>query len=418
MKTNNHKPFLSLFLCLIMTCISVSLSAQLSHDYITVTGVVKDKRTNKKLEYVNVSLMGTNVGTITNSDGAFSLKIKDSLEVKVLDISHLGYTKERYVINSAKTKDLVISIVPNSRNLKEVVIEPVDPFLLVKKAIEKIGENNSPNKNMLVGFYRETVRKRKNYITISEAIINIYKTPYTEGVEEDRVQIFKGRKLLSPKPSDTLLVKLQGGPALSTYLDIVKNKEMLFDLETLAYYKFKIEDPIMIEDRLNYVVSFEPQVVLPNPLFKGFLFIDKENLTFTRAEINLDMSDKNKATQAILKKKPFGMHFKPEEVSFLINYKTKDGISYLNYIRNEVRFKCDWKRKLFSTGYTIVSEMVVTDRIDKNVSNISYRKSFDQNQVLSDKVKSFYDVNFWEDYNIIEPTESLEAAVGKLKRQQ
>ncbi|MGM9796257.1 MAG: hypothetical protein ACI3ZY_01510 [Parabacteroides sp.] len=27
----------------------------------------------------------------------------------------------------------------------------------------------------------------------------------------------------------------------------------------------------------------------------------------------------------------------------------------------EVRFKCDWKRKLFSTNYTVVSEMVVTD---------------------------------------------------------
>lgn len=179
-----------------------------------------------------------------------------------------------------------------------------------------------------------------------------------------------------------------------------------------------MEDPIMIEDRLNYVVSFEPQVVLPNPLFRGFLFIDKDNFTFTRAELNLDMRDKNKATQAILRRKPFGMHFKPEEVSFLINYKTKDGVSYLNYIRNEVRFKCDWKRKLFSTGYTIISEMVVTDRIDKNVSNISYKKAFYQNQVLSDKVKNFYDIGFWEDYNIIEPTESLEAAVGKLKKQQ
>jgi hypothetical protein len=28
----------------------------------------------------------------------------------------------------------------------------------------------------------------------------------------------------------------------------------------------------------------------------------------------------------------------------------------------------------------------------------------------------FYDKNFWEDYNIIEPTESLEQAVGKLKK--
>ena len=74
------------------------------------------------------------------------------------------------------------------------------------------------------------------------------------------------------------------------------------------------------------------------------------------------MDDKNKATQAILRKKPFGLRFKPVEVSYLISYKNLEGITYLSYIRNNIRFKCDWKRKLFSTNYTILSEMVVTDR--------------------------------------------------------
>ena len=69
------------------------------------------------------------------------------------------------------------------------------------------------------------------------------------------------------------------------------------------------------------------------------------------------MNDRNKATQAILRKKPFGLRFKPVEVSFLVNYKERNGLTYLSYIRNGVRFKCDWKRKLFSTNYTILSGM-------------------------------------------------------------
>jgi hypothetical protein len=213
-------------------------------------------------------------------------------------------------------------------------------------------------------------------------------------------------------------VKFEGGPTLSTYLDVVKNKDILLDKETLHYYKFKMENPVMIDERLHYVVSFQPQVILPYALFYGKLYIDNETLTFSRAEFKLSMDDRDKATQAILKKKPFGMHFKPEDVSYLVTYKTIDGISYLNYVRNEVRFKCDWKRRLFSTGYTIVSEMVVTDKREDNVSSISHKDSFNKNQVLSDKVGSFYDSNFWEDYNIIEPTESLDAAVNKLKKQQ
>ena len=40
--------------------------------YITVSGVVKDKQNRKTLEYVNVSVPGTSVGTVTNADGEFS----------------------------------------------------------------------------------------------------------------------------------------------------------------------------------------------------------------------------------------------------------------------------------------------------------------------------------------------------------
>lgn len=402
---------------LVISLLFATISAA-AQDYITVTGVIKDKRSNKKLEYVNISVHGTNIGTVTNADGGFSIKIKDTIQVKTLDITHIGYFNQQFPVKSDALENITILLTPNDRTLKEVVVHPTDPLELVKKAIGKIAANNSPNKTMLTGFYRETVRKRRNYINISEAIINIYKTPYTDDVNSDRVQIYKGRKLLSPKPSDTLIVKFEGGPTLSTYLDVVKNKDILLDLETLHYYKFKMENPIMINERLHYVVSFQPQVILPYALFYGKLYIDNETLTFSRAEFNLNMDDRNKVTQAILRKKPFGMHFKPEEVSYLVTYKTANGISTLNYVRNEVRFKCDWKRRLFSTGYTIISEMVVTNKKEDNVGKISYRESFNKNQVLSDKVKNFYDPNFWEDYNIIEPTESLDAAVSKLKKQQ
>lgn len=105
------------------------------------------------------------------------------------------------------------------------------------------------------------------------------------------------------------------------------------------------------------------------------------------------------------------------EVSFLVTYREHEGHSYINYVRNEIRFKCDWKRRLFSTTYTIVSEMVATDNRPAT-GNIPYKASFKSNHSLSDRVKDFADEEFWGDYNIIEPTESLENAVHKLKKQQ
>ena len=43
--------------------------------YITVEGQVVDKVTNKPLVFVSVSAVGSNIGTITNTEGKFSLNI-------------------------------------------------------------------------------------------------------------------------------------------------------------------------------------------------------------------------------------------------------------------------------------------------------------------------------------------------------
>lgn len=55
---------------------------------------------------------------------------------------------------------------------------------------------------------------------------------------------------------------------------------------------------------------------------------------------------------------------------------------------------------------------------DENSSHvIAKRDAFGINQVFYDVVKEYWNEDFWKDYNIIEPTESLENAVKKLKKQ-
>lgn len=387
-------------------------------DFITISGVVKDKNNKKRLEYVNISIPGSTAGTVTNEDGEFSFKIKDPSHTKAIEISHVGYYNNKVEVKGGDISDLTVWMTPFENMLDEIIIHAREPRYIVEEAIKKIPANYSKNENMLTGFYRETAQKGRRYINISEAVIDIYKTPYNESVDRDRVQIYKGRKLLSQRRTDTLAVKLLGGPNLSILCDIVKNPDVLLDKEYLPYYYFKMEESTNIDNRPQYVISFKPQVIMPYALYYGKLYIDKELLSFTRAEFNLSMDDRNKATQAILRRKPFGLRFRPLEVAYLVNYKNRDGVTYLNYIRNGVRFKCDWKRKLFSTNYTILSEMVVTDGREDNVTGIPYKMAFKETQSLSDKVENFMDEDFWGAYNIIEPTESLESAVNKLKKQQ
>lgn len=387
--------------------------------YFTVTGVVRNKDDRKKLENVNVSVPGTNIGTVTNSDGIFSLKIKDAEIVRGLEVSHIGYLNTQISLKENKDlSTLTVWMMPAPNLLSEIVIFGNNARGIVEEAIRKIPVNYSPNENMLTTFYRETVQKRRRYISVSEAVIDVYKTAYNDRVPvKDKVQLQKGRRLLSQKTSDTLAVKVVGGPSLAIYLDVVKNQDALLNMGDLDYYEFHIEEPVNFDNRMQYVISFRPKVSLMYALFYGKLYIDFEKLAFTRAEFSLDMKNKTKAVEAILHKKPLGLQFKPQEVSYLVTYKEQNGKTYLNYIWNTIRFKCDWKKRLFSSGYTVYSEMVVTDRQEDNFTAISNKTAFKEKQVFYDLVDEYWNEDFWKEYNIIEPAESLEHAVNKLKKQ-
>ena len=397
---------------------SADIWAQDAGDYFTIVGMVKEKQNMRTLENVNVSVQGSNIGTVTNAEGEFALKVRKEEVPRELEISHIGYINSHVSLDKNNSSKLTVWMIPHTNQLNEVVVYANNPRTIIEKAIEKIPVNYSANRNMLTSFYRETVQKGRRYINISEAVIHTYKTSYeSRETARGRVQVLKGRRLLSQKRNDTLAVKLAGGPTLSVYVDIVKNQDALLDMEGLDFYQFNMEEPVQLDNRLQYVISFRPKVILPYALYYGKLYVDYEKLSFTRAEFSLSMDNKAKAVQAILEKKPYGLRFKPQEVSYLVTYKEQNGKTYLNYIRNSIRFKCDWKRKLFSTGYTVLSEMVVTDREENNVTPISNKLSFGQKDPFYDKVYEYWNEDFWGTYNIIEPTESLEHAVHKLKKQ-
>jgi hypothetical protein len=43
---------------------------------------------------------------------------------------------------------------------------------------------------------------------------------------------------------------------------------------------------------------------------------------------------------------------------------------------------------------------------------------FRSTDILDNKAKEFMDPDFWKDYNIIEPSESLENAINRLRKQK
>ena len=354
---------------------------------VVVSGNVVDDKTGEALGQVSVS--AGRVSVVTNDDGDFTLKLSET--PGKISVSHVGY-KTRY----------------------EIVVVNEDPRELVEAAIRKIPENYSMVPEMLKGFYRETAMKRKHYIYVAEGVEDMYKTPYNRSVNRDRVAIVKGRRLLSQKSSDTLGIKVMGGPVQAVLMDLVKNREFLLNKQEMDAYDFKMGTPEYINDRLQYVINMEPAEIMPYALYHGKIYIDTERLAFTRIELELDMKDKEKATNTMLVRKPLGVKFKPRELTSVVDYRYEGGVTRISYLKNTFRFNCDWKKRLFATTFTATCEMVVTDSSSEDIRPIGTRSSFDSRDSYYDKVEYFLDPDYWSSYNIIEPSESLDKAIQKL----
>ena len=377
----------------------------------SVHGTVVDAATGRPMESVHVSVPDRHYATVTNADGGFT--IKSDQPVSEVVFSYMGYRTQSL---RPTGQALRVRMLSESLTLEEASIITGDPYEIVRAAIDKIPDRFSRQPELLECFYRETVRKRNRYIYVSEAVARMYKTGYDGTIYRDRTALEKSRVLLSQRKADTLSVKVQGGPTQAMTFDVVKNFEILFDKDEMALYEFEMGMPTYINDRLQFVIRFRPGYRQVDwALYNGTLYIDRELLSFTRIEMSLDMSDINKATRMMVIRKPLTLRLTPRELSVVINYRLQDGKSRLSYFRSTMRFNCDWRKRLFATSYAAVNELVVTDVREPAVP-IARADAFRTIDILSDKAAEFLDPDYWKDYNIIEPTESLENAIGRLRK--
>ncbi len=400
---------LALILLSLFTCQALSAQQDTLRLGYTVQGRVVDAQSGRALESVHVSIPGRHQATVTNADGDFTLK--SDRPIPEILCSCLGYRSQRQKAGT----DVTVRMHRESLELKEASIISGDPKSIVLAALDRIWDTYCTEPELLECFYRETLQKRSRYTYVAEAVARLYKNRYDGSVLRDAAALEKSRILVSQRKTDTLSVKTMGGPTQAITHDVVKNRDILFAPEDLQLYQFRMETPAYIGDRLQFVIGMSPALPADYALYNCKLYIDREYLTFTRVEASLDMSDKAKATRMILVRKPLSLRFFPEEATIVLNYRLSEGKSRLEYFRSTMRFACDWRKRLFKTHYTAVNELVITDVRDQ-ATPIPRSERFRLKETLSDKAPEFQDPDFWKDYNIIEPSESLEHAIGRLRK--
>ncbi len=417
-KTNTAS-LLSLFVFLVFGQDSYAFAYQdTSQSFNEYKGYVIGNDTRKPLVFADISVVKTNISTITNKEGEFTLKVPKSLSSNSIKISFLGYETKEISQETLKGKNNTIALNVITTQLSQVNINvPKDARTLVKASLENRREKYINDKTLMTAFYRETIKKRNKNASLAEAVVKIYKEPYATS-KSDAIELVKSRKNTNYSRLDTLAVKLQGGPFSTLYSDIVKYQDYLFYNEFFEYYNFSFGNSTQINDRQVYVVNFEQQANIVTPLYRGKLYIDAETFALVSANYSLNVENKDEAVKLFLRKKPRMVRVEPEEASYRVDYKsTPDGKWYYSYSNVQLAFRVKWRKKLFSSIYTLNIEMAVTDWTNNFTTSLNKDNRLKPTVILSDEASGFSDPEFWGEYNIIEPEKSIESAIKKISRQ-
>jgi hypothetical protein len=421
MKTKNYSR-ISNFVIAVCTLLLISAHSQATKNdekdpFTEYKGLVVDKSTGNALAYANISLIGTNIATITNTNGEFSIKVPEGRTNNKILVRFVGFRSKTVLLSDLENIRNKIELEPVNVVLPEVSVISKDADALVQTMFDKIRDNYSGKPVNMTAFYRETIRKNKSYVSVSEAVVDIYKQPYPS-YKSDVAKLYKSRKKTDYNKIDTLVFKLMGGPFNSLYLDIMKYPEIIFTDNFIQNYKFTFDRSTYMDKQLIYVVDFVQTVPDNEPLYKGKLYIDAHNMALKSAIFDMNIKNKESAASMFIVKKPFNANVYPVQASYRMDFFENDGKWYYGYSRIELGIKIDWKRKLFNTLYHSVIEMAVTDWENGDEQQTVDRKDrIRHNVVISDEASGFSDPDFWGEHNVIEPEKPIETAIKKIQKQ-
>lgn len=412
------KYFLFVLLYSVVFKTYASQQIQTQVDFKQFKGKILNADTKKPLELAHLFIEHSNINTVTNKEGVFLLKVPLNLINETVTITHLGYENKIIALSELQTKDAEIYLKSITFQLADVNIGNIkDAEGLVRSVFKNKADNYLDKKSVMTAFYRETIKKGRKNVSLSEAIVNIYKTPYSS-VKEDVLEFHKARKNTNYSKLDTIALKLQGGPFNTLFVDMVKYPEYLFSEETINDYNFSFSNSTEMDNKLIYVINFSPKSVDKSLFYEGQLFIDYHNKVLTGANYALNVSNKKEAENWFAVQKPRRSKVTPTKANYQVKYIDQNGKWHYGYSKIVLDFKVNWKNKLFNSNYSMSCEMAVTDLRENENDNMPKSKDrISRSIVMTDYRLGFSDENFWGAHNIIEPDKSIEKAIKKIQKE-
>ena len=379
-----------------------------------VEGYVKERQTQEPVPYCYIALEGSGVGTVSNSDGRFALKVPDSLLHTNVLFNHIGYHSPKIPLSVFLDSKPQVFLDPLSIQLQEVVVRYVPAQKIIREMLENRTNNYAKDPACFTSFYREGVEYEGDFASLTEGVCQIYKSGLG-ALDNDQVKLLKMRNIHNKRYPDSILVKIQAGVRASLSLDIMHHIPDFLAFDRDQYFSYVRVGMERIDSGMVHVISFEQKREVKEPLYTGMLYIDVDNKALIKAEFEINPHYIKQAGPTIITKKSKSLDIEVQRVLYSVSYQRWNEHYWMNHVRGDLQFKIKRKKGLFGSAKKMNAyfEMATCEIDTDNVKRFSNRERLPTGQIFS-QTHFEYDSDFWEQFNTIVPEQKITEAITKL----
>lgn len=361
-----------------------------------LTGSIKNSN-GEIMPFASVYLKKERVGTTSDIDGNFRIKLSNSLSrLDTLVISYIGYNTIKKQLYYGKTnKHLEVVLTPSVELIGDVEITSLKkypPEYIINKALKKRKLNYINNYTLSSGFYREIMKEDTSFIGLNEAIIQLKYSGYPQAnfiskafksyykldemprmyfaytifrhmlrfpsyipINKDQIKIMASRQStdFSVYGESTSPV---GGPGDLIALDKVKYAYDFLDPKLIDEYEYKVVGQKNHKGVKCYVIDFKPKksynkkVFQPInkkmkfPIYLGRIYIEGGTFTIVSFDFQLansvDFSIYNGHNNNIPDNITASVEYKKDEVGWILDKVKTNQIKYKKKNEINVCYKC------------------------------------------------------------------------------
>lgn len=229
-----------LYFVILLLSLDLSVFAQS-----TITGIVHNSETKDIVPYVNIGIESKATGTISNSDGEFSLKLGENIsESDSVTFSSIGFKTIKYCIDDINKEANKIYIVPATYELDEVIVTNRPTKSII------IGRNSAGSGMLECPFFILSELNSKD--RISREIGMLFKTK--NDCRINSVNFFIKRNNYTNVKFRLTFYSVEN----DLPKDIIVNQDIIFDIKDQYKGWFKVDlEPylIFIQKRESFVVT-------------------------------------------------------------------------------------------------------------------------------------------------------------------